>query len=182
MHFAVGTKNKPKWEAVTSVLEASPYTKNTPYSISYHTVSSWVSDMPTTLTELRNGAENRAILTRREATDADYFIGMEWGVYKDYEWEEYWLVGVVYIEDQGGRWYFWYSTHLRVPSRIVDGLFDGQWRDLEQVVEQLFGEVSVGDKEWSFGLFSDGTIPRSEAFIQAIKSALVPHFSLYYRT
>ncbi len=33
--------------------------------------------MPTTLTELRNGAKNRAILTRREASDADYYIGME---------------------------------------------------------------------------------------------------------
>lgn len=181
MHFAVGTKNKPKREAVESVLRTSAYTKNIPYSISYHAVSSWVSDMPTTLTELRNGAKNRAILTRREASDADYYIGMEWGVYQDYVWEEYWLVGVVYIEDQEGRGYFWYSAHLRVPTPIVEGLFDGRWRDLEEIIEDILGEASVGDKEGSFGLFSDGTIPRSEAFAQAIRSALVPHFSKFYR-
>lgn len=181
MQFAIGTRNTPKWQAVKSVLEESPYINNTPYSISYHAVASWVSDMPTTLEELRTWAKNRAIFTRREMGNADYFIGMEWGVYRDYEGEEYWLVGIAYIEDREGIGYFWYSSHLRVPSRIVDGLFDGKWRDLEQVVEDLFGEVSVGDKEWSFGLFSHGTIPRSEAFVQALKSALVPHFSSFYR-
>ncbi len=181
MHFAIGTKNKPKWQAVESVLERSIYTKNTPYSISYHAVLSWVSNMPTTLEELRTGAKNRAIFTRRESSDADYYIGMEWGVYRDYEWEEYWLVGIAYIEDREERGHFWYSSHLRVPNCIVDGLFDGRWRDLEEVVEAILGEASVGDKEGSFGLFSDGTIPRSEAFIQAIKSALVPHFSSLYR-
>ena len=181
MHFAIGTKNKPKSDAVESVLATSSYTKNTPYSISYHTVSSWVSDMPTTLEELRTGAKNRAIFTRRESPNADYFIGMEWWVYRDYEWEDYWLIGVVYIENQDGEWHFGYSCHLRVPDAVVEGLFDGRWRDIEQVVGEIFGELWVGDKEWSFGLFSEGAIPRSEAFIQAITSALAPHFSSFYR-
>lgn len=55
--------------------------------------------MPTTLEELRTGAQSRAIYTRRESRDADYFVGMEGGVYRDYEGEEYWYLGVVYIED-----------------------------------------------------------------------------------
>lgn len=137
--------------------------------------------MPTTLEELRTGAKNRAVFTRREIPDADYYVGMEGWVYQDYEGEEYWLVGIVYIENSEGKGYYGYSCHLEVPKKIVDGLFDGQGRDLEQVVEDIFDERSVGDAEWSFGLFSDGTIPRSEAFVQAIKSALVPHFSTFYR-
>lgn len=56
-------------------------------------------------------------------------------------------MGVVYIEDRDGVGYFGYSTHLRLPTRVVDGLFDGQGRDLEEVVESLWGEQSVGDKE-----------------------------------
>ena len=59
--------------------------------------------MPTTLAELRTGAMNRAVFTRRERPDADYFVGMEGGVYRDSEGEEYWYLGVVYIEDQTGR-------------------------------------------------------------------------------
>lgn len=39
--------------------------------------------MPSTLSELRTGAKNRAINTRRENPDADYYVGMEGGVYQD---------------------------------------------------------------------------------------------------
>ena len=41
--------------------------------------------MPSTLEEIRTGAKNRAVSTRKVSPDADYFIGMEGGVYQDYE-------------------------------------------------------------------------------------------------
>ncbi len=179
MHFAIGTTNTPKSEAIEHILSTSPYTRGATFS--NHRVSSWVPDMPTTLEELRTGARNRAIFTRRDRPDADYFVGMEGWVYRDYEGEEYWLVWVVYIEDREGKWYYGYSCHLQLPKKIVGRLFDGENRDLEQIVESLYGESSVGDIEWSFWLFSEWLLPRSESFIQATKAALVPHFSKYYR-
>lgn len=40
--------------------------------------------MPTSLEEIRNGAKNRALSTKNENPHADYFVGMEGGVYKDF--------------------------------------------------------------------------------------------------
>lgn len=83
MHFAIGTTNAPKSEAIEYVLATSPYTSGA--SFSPHKVPSGVPDMPTTLQELRTGAKNRAIYTRREEPNADFFVGMEGGVYQDSE-------------------------------------------------------------------------------------------------
>ncbi len=59
--------------------------------------------MPTTLAELKIGAKNRALHTRRDVPSADFFVGMEGGVYRDSIDEKYWLIGVVYIENQDGE-------------------------------------------------------------------------------
>ena len=179
MHFAIGTANKPKSEAIEHVLATSPYTSGATFS--NHRVPSGVPDMPTTLEELRTGAKNRAVYTRREKPDADYFVGMEGGVYKDYEWEEYWYLWVVYIEDKAGKWYWGYSAHLRVPPRVVELLFDGRWLDLEQVMYEITWEENVGDKKGSRAIWSDGFLTRQEQFILATKCAIVPHFSKFYK-
>ncbi len=179
MHFAIGTTNKSKSAAIEHVLATSPYTSGATFS--NHRVESGVPDMPTTLEELRMGAKNRAIHTRREKPDADYFVGMEGGVYRDSEWEEYWLLWVVYIEDREGKWYYGYSCHLRVPDAVVDMLFDGQGRDLEQVVHALGWEENIGDKQGSFSVWTDGMLTRREQFIMATQCAIAPIFNSYYR-
>lgn len=179
MHFAIGTTNIPKSAAIEHVLTSSPYTSGATFS--NHKVPSWVPDMPTTLEELRIWAKNRAIHTRWECPDADYFVGMEWGVYKDFEWETYWLLGIVYIEDTQGNWHFWYSCHLEVPERVVEWLFDGQWRDLEQVVHTLGGEENIGDKNGSFHAWTDGMLTRRDQFIMATQCAIAPFFNHFYK-
>ena len=179
MHFAIGTTNKPKSAAMEQVLTTSPYMSGATFS--NHRVESGVPDMPTTLEELRTWARNRAMHTRRERPDADYFIGMEGGVYQDSEWEEYWYTWVVYIEDRDGQGNWWYSWHLRVPSRVVELLFDGRHLDLEQVMYELTGEADVGDKQGSGAVWSDGYLTRLEQFIVAAKCAIVPMFSNFYR-
>lgn len=179
MHFAIGTTNKPKSAAVEHVLATSPYTSGATFS--GHRVASGVPDMPTTLEELRTWAQNRARNTKAENPDADYYIGMEWWVYKDREWDEYWLIGVVYIENQDGRGNYGYSCHLRVPDAVVDGLFDGKGRDLEQVVHSLGGEENIGDKEWSYHAWTDGMLSRREQFIMATQCAIAPFFNRFYQ-
>lgn len=179
MHFAIGTTNKPKTEAVEHVLKNSSYTMGATFS--NHKVPSWVPDMPTTLEELRTWAKNRAVYTRRESPHADYFIGMEWGVYQDYEGEEYWFLGVVYIEDRNGKWYWWYSEHLRVPDIVLQGLLDGRGRDLEEVMEEITWLKNVWDINGSGWVWSDGHITRQDKFVHAILCALVPHFSTFYK-
>ncbi len=179
MHFAIGTKNLPKSSAIEHVLATSPYTSGATFS--NHAVSSWVPDMPTTLEEMRTGAKNRAVFTRRECRDADYYVGMEGWVYRDSEWEEYWLIGVVYIEDRDGVGYYGYSCHLRVPDAVVEWLFDGQGRDLEQIVHALWGSENIWDKQGSYHEWTDGMLTRREQFIMATQCALSPFFNRYYQ-
>lgn len=179
MHFAIGTTNKPKSDAIEYVISTSPYTSEATFS--NHQVESGVPDMPTTLEDLRTGAKNRAIYCRREKPNADYFVGMEWGIYRDSEWEEYWLLGVVYIEDPEGKWHFGYSCHLEVPEAVVDGLFDGRGRDLEQVVHALGGEENIGDKQWSFHAWTDGMLTRKGQFVMATQCAIAPFFNHFYQ-
>lgn len=67
-----------------------------------------------------------------------------------------------------------------MPERVVDGLFDGRGRDLEQVMHELTGEENVGDKQGSGAVWSDGYLTRQEQFITAAKCALVPLMSDFY--
>lgn len=180
MHFAIGTTNIPKSAAIEYVLNTCPYTKWVA-TFSNHKVASGVPDMPTNLEELRTWAKNRAIHCRREKPDADYFVGMEGGVYRDYEGDTYWLLGIVYIENREGKWHFGYSCHLEVPEAVVDGLFDGRGRDLEQVVHSLGGEESIGDKEGSFHAWTDGMLSRKAQFIMATQCAISPFFNEFYQ-
>lgn len=56
--------------------------------------------MPLTLAELRTGAQNRAAAVRLLSPEADYFVGMEGGVYRDSVGDDYWLTGLVYMENR----------------------------------------------------------------------------------
>jgi non-canonical (house-cleaning) NTP pyrophosphatase len=113
--------------------------------------------------------------------DTDYFVGMEWWVYKDYEWENYWIMWVVYIENQDGKWHYGYSYHLEVPEKVAERLFDGRWLDLEKIMYELSGEEDIGDAGGSPSLWTDGMLIRKDEFIFATQAALAPFFNRFYR-
>lgn len=62
---------------------------------------------------------------------------MEGGIYQDSVGEEYWLTGIVYIEDITGEGHYGYSCHMPVPEKVREKLFDGSGRDLEQIMEEF---------------------------------------------
>jgi non-canonical (house-cleaning) NTP pyrophosphatase len=179
MHFAIGTTNKPKSEAVEQVLTTSSYTSWATFS--NHRVSSGISDMPLSLREIRTWAQNRAVYCREEYPDADYYVGMEGWVYQDYEGENYWIMGVVYIENQAGEWHYGYSYHLEIPPRVVALLTDGRGLDLEQIMHSLGAPENIGDAGGSPSHWSDGMLVRKDEFIYATQAALAPFFNQYYR-
>ncbi len=180
MHFAIWTTNTPKSEAIEQVLKTCPYTRWQVTS-SNHKVSSGVPDMPLTLWDIRNGAKNRAKSLRAIEPDADYYVGMEWGVYPDYEWIEYWLIGIVYIENQSGEGNYGYSCHLQVPKKVIEWLMDGTERDLEQIVHSLGWEENIWDKQGSYHVWTDGMLSRREQFIMATQCAISPFFNQFYQ-
>ena len=178
MHFAIGTTNKPKSAAIEQVLATCSYTIESTSSL--HKVASGVSDMPLSLREIRTGAKNRAGHCRRECPDADYFVGMEGGVYQDYEGENYWIMGVVYIENKDGIGHYGYSYHLEVPASVVAILLDGRGLDLEQIMHSLGTPENIGDAGGSPSVWSDGMLVRKDEFIYATQAALTPFFNQYY--
>ncbi len=180
MHFIIGTTNIPKSEAIEHVLRSSPYLTGE-LSVSKYKVNSWVPDMPLNLRDIRNGAKNRAQELRKIDSTADFYVWMEWWVYKDSEWDQYWIMWVVYIENRIWKWYYWYSYHLQVPDKVVDILYDWNKKDLETIMHELGAEENIWDKWWSPSVWSDGTLIRKDEFIYAAKAALAPFFNQYYK-
>lgn len=178
MHFAIGTTNIPKTQAVEQLISTSPYTLGATFS--NYKIPSWVSDMPKTLTEIREWARNRARNTKAQCLLADYYVGMEWWVYKDSVWGEYWLLGIAYIEDRDGVGYYGYSCHLAVPKAVVEWLFDGNNKELEEVVYHLGWWKNIWDSHGSFFEWTDGMLTRKEQFLMALQCAIAPHFNTYY--
>jgi len=52
------------------------------------------------LADIRIGAKNRVQEIRHLCPEADFFVGMEAGVYHDSVGDESWLMGTVYIENR----------------------------------------------------------------------------------
>lgn len=180
MHFVIWTTNKPKSEAIEQVLGTCSYTKWRS-TFSNHKVVSGVPDMPLTLQDIRNGAKNRAKSLREIEPNADYYVGMEWWVYKDLEWDEYWLIWVVYMENNLWVGNYGYSCHLQVPKKVIEWLLNGLSHDLEQVMHSLGWEENIGDKHGSYHAWTDGMLTRREQFIMATQCAIAPFFNKYYQ-
>lgn len=180
MFFALGTTNIPKTQALRTALESCPYVAEHEIDIQGFKVASWVPEMPLTLAQLREGAKNRAQEVRRLCPEANFFVGMEWGVYHDSIGDESWLMGVVYIEDISEEGHFAYTCHMPVPRAVIRWLHDGSWRDLDQIVESLGAPPDTGDSHGSFGLWSDMMLSRSDQFRLAVQCALSPFFNDFY--
>ncbi len=144
-------------------------------------VPSGVSDMPLSLQELREGAKNRAQAIIALGIEADYYVGMEGGVFPDPIGPETWMAGVIYIESVHKVGHYGYTTHIRVPDKIRDRLYDGSNADLETIMHELAGIESVGEKNGSFGAWSDDMITRTDAFASATQAALAPFFNNFYK-
>lgn len=179
MHFAIWTTNKPKSGAIEQVLETCIYTRWMA-TFSNHKVASGVPDMPLTLQDIRNGAKNRAKSLRAIEPSSDYYVWMEGWVYKDIIGEEYWLIGIVYIENQSEEGNYGYSCHLRVPKKVMEWLLDGSNRDLEQVMHSLGWEEDIWDKHGSYHAWTDGILDRKQQFIMATQCAIAPFFNRFY--
>lgn len=182
MLFALGTTNTPKTNAIHEALSSCPFILGHDVKIQGYKVASGVSDMPLTLSDLREGAKNRAQEVRRLCPEANFFVGMEGGVYQDSEGEEYWLTGIVYMENEAGEGHFGYSCHMPVPTEVVQKLHDGSGRDLEQIMHEIAGVENIGDHAGSFALWSDNMLTRTDQFRLATQCAIVPFFSPFYNT
>ncbi len=180
MLFALGTTSTPKINGINQALQSYACLQWQDVKIRGFKVSSGVPDMPLTLADLRLWAKNRTEEVRRLCPEADFFVGMEWGVYQDSVGDEYWLTGLVYIENSQGEGHYGYSCHMPVPEKIVAALHDGSGRDLEQIMEDWGATHGIGDAQGCFGLWSADMLTRTDQFRFATQCAIVPFFNEYY--
>lgn len=177
MKIAIWTKSPPKVEAIKSSVKDIPYFINEKIVILTESVSSDVSDMPLSLDENMDWAENRAKNLVKKWIQADLYIGMEWGT-SIINWKAY-LFGVVYVFD-GKEWHFGISNMLEIPEKIKTPLYE-EWKELWPLMSAISGEENLWHKNWTFWMLSDNILLRSEQFIIAFKSAICPFYNKYYK-
>ena len=78
MKIVIWTQSAPKVEAIKEAINKSPYFNRDIVEIIDLKVSSEISDMPTSIEENMIWAKNRAINSKKEISDADFYIWMEW--------------------------------------------------------------------------------------------------------
>jgi non-canonical (house-cleaning) NTP pyrophosphatase len=180
MLFALATKNTPKTNALREALEQCPYVAWEEIQILGFQVASWVPDMPLTLSDIRTGAKNRVWEIRRLCPEANFFVGMEAGIYEDSVGDESWLMGAVYIEDKTGEWHFGYTCHIPAPKAVIRGLHDGSGREMDQIMESLWAPPDTSHSSGSFGMWTDMMLSRSDQFRLAVQCAIAPFFNKFY--
>lgn len=133
-------------------------------------VQSGVSNQPFEQ-ETVQGAENRA-RAAYYATDADYGIGFESGIFR--MGENLHDIALCAIFD-GEKTTFGNSMGFQMPARTIDLL--AQHKDLGAVMEKLSGIKKIGYKQGAIHYLSAGLLSRQEMNEQAFLCAMIPRIS-----
>ena len=114
MKIVIWTQSAPKVEAIKEAIFKIPYFEGKDIEIIDIKVSSWISDMPTSIEENMIWAKKRALNSKKEISDADFYIWMEG--WTSFFWEKSYLFWVVYILDNAWNGHFWFSNMMEVPE------------------------------------------------------------------
>ncbi|ATU05133.1 hypothetical protein BKN14_01600 [Candidatus Gracilibacteria bacterium HOT-871] len=178
MKIVIGTQSAPKVEAIKEAIFKIPYFEGKDIEIIDIKVSSGISDMPTSIEENMIGAKNRALNSKKEISDADFYIGMEGGT--SFFGEKSYLFGVVYILDNAGNGHFGFSNMMEVPEYFHQKIYTEKL-ELGPVLESATGVENASKKNGAFGAWSDDILTRKDQFIYAFTSAIPAFFNKYYK-
>lgn len=116
-----------------------------------------------------DGARNRAVDSRINITDGDFFIGLESGLIERYGhiYEEAWAV----VVSNRGKEYCGYSSGLKVPNYILEKMSDLKLDhcDVMTIIEDKFGRLP--NDTW--GTYSGGAISREISLEEALRNAFI---------
>ncbi len=183
MKLIIGTGNKAKINGCKTAIKKLeliyPLKINPGQTKFYPTpVPSGVPDMPLTLTDIQNGARNRA-LSAYKTENGEYAIGMEGGVYKlpgsgDVGLLQSWI----YITD-GKQGHFGCSAVLELPPKITAILFNSN-RELAGVIDEISGKTDVRSHNGAFGILTNDLYTREQAFEDAVINGFIPFLNDTY--
>ena len=116
-----------------------------------------------------DGAKNRAVDSKANVADVEYYIGLESGLIERYGhiFEEAWAA----VVSADGREYFGYSSGLKVPDHILRKMNDLKMEhsDAMTIIEEEFGKLP--NDTW--GTYSGGMVLREVSLEEALRNAII---------
>lgn len=120
------------------------------------------------------GAENRAEalikINLAQKLDADFFVGIEGGIYEQYNL--WFAFGCMCVIDKKGFKSFGTSPHFQLPKEVSDRLLQGE--ELGEVMDEIMKEKNTKQNLGAIGFFTNGIMNRKELYIPGLVTALVP--------
>lgn len=130
--------------------------------------NSSVSEQPFGYDEITKGARNRAKEALRLIEDAEISIGIENGLIKIDQINQWFDMPCVCILSKDGKEFFSFGTGYFIPEWMVEKVKNSN-TDLGFIIQELDPEAEKDP----IGYFSSGTFKREEILTQAIICALV---------
>ena len=185
MKIAIGSTREPKvgtvkeaWEVFGPMLLEDLDEKTTFPS---YDVSNGGPKMPLSVTELMDGAKNRAehlmLQLKREKAEADYYIGLEAGfnvIDSEGPHRRAFLESWAYVSD-GYKGFFGHGGGLYVPSLVADPVID-RGIELGIVMDRITNQSGVGNGKGSWGVLTQDMMSRQSSFVIALIAAFAPFY------
>ena len=120
------------------------------------------------------GAQNRAMklkeINDRQNLGADFFVGIEGGIAKQYN--RWFAFGCMCIIDKEGNKAFGNSPQFELPEVVNKKLLAGI--ELGEVMDEILNEQNTKQKQGAIGFFTNGVMNRKELYIEGLKVAIIP--------
>jgi len=137
-----------------------------------HSVEGLVSQ-PIGLDTIISSARYRARKVMEIDKSCDFYVGVEAGLIHIGNLG-YFDVHVACIIDNEGREYYGFSPAFAVPKHFVDQITSGSFRELEEVVDAVFGTKNIGEKGGLIKLLTRDVVVRDDLVYHSVVMALVP--------
>lgn len=139
-------------------------------------VASGVSDQPTSDSETRQGARNRALHASQAIGDADYWVGMEGGI--EVIDEQLMAFAWMVVRSTEGNSSEARSVTLPLPPAVRELVESGM--ELGDANDKVFATVNSKQGGGAYGLLTAGRYTRESVYEQTLIIALTPFVNVLF--
>lgn len=169
MKINIGSKAKPKIEALQEILQEYPDFKDA--EVVSKEVSSDISPQPKSLEETINGAINRA---KNSFENCDYSVGLESGLMKVPETKSGYMDFTACAIYDGKKFHLGLSSAFEHPKIVMEKILnDGLDASTAFHKAGLTENTYIGHSEGIIGLLTKNRLTRKEYTKEAIRTALI---------
>lgn len=162
--LCIGTTNPAKIEGITNAFSAY-YRLG---KVLTRKVETGLPPQPIGLEVIIDGARKRALGAM--SSECDYSVGLEAGFY--FIGDEPYDVEISYVITRDGRESMGLSPSFPIPRAFVKWIKEGAFRELEEIVDAIYGTRNIGDSGGFISLLTKGVVLRRELSRYATLMAL----------